>query len=260
MNRIDRKFQNLRSAKEKALAVFVTAGYPRVDSTAAIIRALEEGGADLVELGMPYSDPLADGPVIQQSSAAALANGVTLESILADVRMIRSSSDLPIVLMGYLNPILRFGEESFFLQAAAAGVDGMILPEIPLEEFGRFSDLLQAQDLAGILLVTPATGGDRIRAIDEKSSGFLYCVSTTGVTGMHGGNGVDDYLKRVRDHVRKNPLMVGFGIATPDDARRFGTSVDGVIVGSAFIRFLATDPSPEAIGRWAREFKRVLQP
>jgi len=259
MNRIDAKFQNLRGRSEKALAVFVTAGFPHADATPTIVHALEDGGADIIELGMPFSDPLADGPVIQASSAAALANGATLESVLEDVRMIRSSSDVPVVLMGYLNPILSFGEDEFFREAAAAGVDGMILPEVSLEEFARFSDRLRTHDLSGILLVTPVTGSERIKAIDERSSGFLYCVSTTGVTGMPGSSSAGDYLKMVKGHVRKNPLMVGFGIATPDDAKRLCSSVDGVIVGSAFIRFLATSPSSEAIGGWAARFKGALR-
>jgi tryptophan synthase alpha chain len=259
MNRIDIKFLNLHNEGVNALAVFVTAGFPHVHSTPTIVRALEEGGADIIELGMPFSDPLADGPVIQQSSAVALANGVTLESILDDVRTIRSSSNVPVVLMGYLNPILSFGEERFFREAAAAGVDGVILPEVPLEEFGRFSDRLKTNALSGILMVTPMSGGERIRLLDEQSSGFLYCVSTTGVTGMGGGNVADDYLKRIRAHTQKNPLMVGFGIATPDDATRFGRSVDGVIVGSAFISFLGTLPSSRDIGAWVREFKGALQ-
>ncbi len=260
MNRIDSTFQRLRQKKEKALAVFVTAGFPCINSTTAIAHALEAGGADIIELGMPFSDPLADGPVIQQSSAAALANGVTLESVLDDVRTIRLSSGIPIILMGYLNPIFRYGEEKFFRQAAAAGVDGIILPEVPLEEFHWFSARLRGNSLSGILMVTPATGTERIRALDEESTGFLYCVSTTGVTGMRGGSMAEDYLIKIREHARKNPLMVGFGIATPEDATWYGKSVDGVIVGSAFVSFLATSPSSSDISAWTRGFKDGVAP
>ncbi len=255
MNRIDGTFRSLRQENEKALAVFVTAGFPCANSTTAIVHALEDGGADIIELGMPFSDPLADGPVIQQSSAVALANGVTLESVLDDVRTIRLSSGIPIVLMGYLNPIFRYGEERFFRQAAAAGVDGIILPEIPLEEFRRFSGKLHENSLSGVLMVTPATGPERIEALDEASTGFLYCVSATGVTGMRGGDVAEGYLKRIREHARKNPLMVGFGIATPEDAGRYARSVDGVVVGSAFVSFLATSPSASDISAWCRGFK-----
>lgn len=259
MNRIDCRFRSLRNERGKALAVFLTAGFPRRDSTPAIVHALEAGGADIVELGMPFSDPLADGPVIQQSSAAALANGVTLDAVLEDVRMIRSASDIPIVLMGYVNPILSLGEERFFSDAAAAGADGVILPEVPLEEFSRFSARLKRHTLAGILMVTPATGPGRLRELDEQSSGFLYCVSTTGVTGGPGGNVAGTYLERVREHATKNPLMVGFGIATPADAGRYCRWVDGVIVGSAFLSFLATSPASGDIRAWARGFKGALQ-
>ncbi len=258
MNRIERRFLSLRASGGKALAVFVTAGFPRAGSTPGIVRALEAGGADIMELGMPFSDPLADGPVIQQSSAAALANGVTLGSVLDDVRAVRSSSDIPIVLMGYLNPIFRFGEERFFREAAEAGVDGVILPEVPLEEFGRFSGILQRSSLSGILMITPATGDERIRRMDERSSGFLYCVSATGVTGTTGGKVAGDYLARARTHARKNPLMVGFGIATPEDAGRYAPLADGVIIGSAFIRLLSASPSPEDIASWTRGFKSAL--
>lgn len=258
MNRIETKFRSLQGRQGKALAVFVTAGFPRAGSTPAVVQALEDGGADIIELGMPFSDPLADGPVIQRSSAAALANGVTLESVLDDVRMIRSSSDVPIVLMGYLNPIFRFGEERFFREAAASGVDGMILPEVPLEEFGRFSEALRESNLAGILMVTPATPGERVRVLDEQSSGFLYCVSRTGVTGTGGGSVDEGYLKRIREHVQKNFLMAGFGIATPGDAGRYCRFVDGVIVGSACVSFLATFPSSGDIAAWAGGFKAAL--
>lgn len=259
MNRIDCTFRSLQSRREKALAVFVTAGFPQARSTPAIVHALVEGGADIIEVGMPFSDPVADGPVIQESSATALANGTTLDSVLADVRTIRSSSDVPIILMGYLNPVLSFGEEKFFRGAAAAGVDGMILPEVPLEEFGRFSGRLQENGLSGILMVTPATPGERIRALDGQSSGFLYCVSKTGVTGTGGGNAEEDYLRRIREHATRNFLMAGFGIATPEDGARYGRFVDGVVVGSVCVRFLATAPSSREIAAWVRGFRIALQ-
>jgi tryptophan synthase alpha chain len=258
MSRIAKRFENLRDRNEKALALFVTAGFPEHDSTPGLASLFEEGGCDLIELGMPFSDPLADGPAIQVSSARALANGVTLDSILEDVRSIREQSDIPLVLMGYLNPILRFGEKRFFAAAAASGVDGIILPEVPLEEFDRFSTLLNENTLEGILLVTPATPVRRIQAIDAASSGFLYCVSTTGVTGTRVGGDPAAYLQKVKSHAHKNPLMVGFGISTPADARTYATVSDGIIVGSALIRFLATSPTDEGIRAWVRGFKDAL--
>ena len=259
MNRIAARFAELRKRKGKGLALFLTAGFPKLNSTPHLVKSLEEGGADFVELGMPFSDPLADGPIIQESSARALENGVTLESILHDVQTIRRNSAIPIVLMGYLNPILNFGERRFFAEAARAGVDGVILPEVPLEEYGRFSAFLEGNGLDGILLVTPASPVERIRAIDMASSGFLYCVSTTGVTGARGSGAPADYLKKVKSHSEKNPLMVGFGISTPDDAKAYASVSDGVIVGSALIRFLSSSPSHTDIVDWVKRYKAILR-
>jgi len=259
MNRINRRFEELRGRNEKALALFVTAGFPHADSTPGLVGALEKGGADIIELGLPFSDPLADGPVIQDSSARALANGVTLESILDDVHTIREFSEIPILLMGYLNPILRFGEKLFFADAARAGVDGVILPEVPVEEFDRFSHMIRRNGLAGVLLVTPESPPDRIRLIDAVTSGFLYCVSTTGVTGTRSNSTPEGYLRQIRSHGVRHPVMVGFGIASPDDAGRYASIADGVIVGSALIRFLSSTPSHEAVVEWVRGFKTAVR-
>lgn len=258
MSRIAERFRKLRESNEKALALFVTAGFPERNSTPGLVSLFEQGGCDLVELGMPFSDPLADGPPIQESSSRALANGVTLDSILENVRSIREQSNIPIVLMGYSNPILRFGEERFYAAAADSGVDGVILPEVPLEEFAKSSRLFKENALDGILLVTPASPAGRIEAIDATSSGFLYCVSTTGVTGTRVGGDPREYLKQVKSHAHKNPLMVGFGISTPADARAYASAADGVIVGSALIRFLATSPTDAEIRAWVTEFKEAL--
>jgi tryptophan synthase alpha chain len=259
VNRIEKRMNGLRSRGEKGLGLFVTAGYPLRDSTPGLVEALEDGGADIIELGMPFSDPLADGPVIQNSSAESLSHGTTIGSILADVRRIRQGSEIPIVLMGYVNPILAYGEERFFAEAADAGVDGLILPEVPLEEYPRFAGPLRTHDLAGILLVTPASSSDRIEAIDARSSGFVYCVSATGVTGERKGRAPAEYLENVRRNAKRNPVLVGFGVSSPDDARAYAPAVDGVIVGSALIRFLSTSPEPVAIESWVRAFKDALQ-
>jgi tryptophan synthase alpha chain len=260
MNRIDEALAARRKKGEKALGLFLTAGYPHPDSTVELVLALEQGGADLIEIGMPFSDPLADGPVIQQSSAIALGNGVTLETIFEDVRRIRASSGIPIVLMGYLNPILRFGREQFFQCASEAGVDGVILPEVPLEESAEFSMMAEAHRLALILLVTPASPEERIREIDRRSSGFLYCVSSTGVTGSKSAKPAAEYLAFVRRQATKNPLLVGFGIATPDDARTFTAHADGAIIGSALIRFVATGARGSNVAEWVRQFTGALRP
>jgi len=259
MNRIDETLNSLRAKGEKALGLFLTAGYPHLDSTADLVLALEQGGADVIEIGMPFSDPLADGPVIQQSSAAALGNGVTLDTIFDDVRRIRKSSVIPVVLMGYLNPILRYGREEFFRRASEAGVDGIILPEVPLEESTEFSSMLAGNGLAHIMLVTPASPGERIREIDQRSSGFLYCVSSTGVTGSRSSTVAGEYLAHLRRHTGKNPLLVGFGIATPEDACIYSEQSDGVIIGSALIRLIASGASSSAVADWVRQFRNALR-
>jgi tryptophan synthase alpha chain len=259
MNRIDETLNALREKGEKALGLFLTAGFPERDSTTELVLSLQQGGADLLEIGMPFSDPIADGPVIQQSSAIALGNGVTLDTIFDDVRQIRKSSSIPIVLMGYLNPILCYGREKFFQRASECGVDGIILPEVPLEESAEFSVMHDVNGLAQILLVTPASPGERIGEIDRRSSGFLYCVSSTGVTGSRSGHPAAEYLAYVRRHAEKNPLLVGFGIATPEDARASSVHSDGVIIGSALIRFVAGGPSREEIIQWVRQFKKGLR-
>lgn len=258
-NRIAGELGRIRAEGEKALALFITAGFPELSSTAGLVPRLAAAGADIIELGMPFSDPLADGPVIQESSAVALKNGVTIATILNDVRTIRKSCNTPLVLMGYVNPILSYGAQRFFDDAAAAGVDGVILPELPLEESGRFASQMKSNRLAQILLVTPTTPPERIREIDRASDGFLYCVATTGVTGSGGKAAEAEYVARVKSNAAKNPVLVGFGISTPDDARRAATHADGVIVGSALIRLLQKGDQPDEAYRWVGEMRRGLE-
>jgi tryptophan synthase alpha chain len=257
MNRITDKLQLLRQRNEKALALFLTAGYPTRDATVDLVLALERAGADIIELGMPFSDPLADGPVIQRASAIALKNGVTLDSILEDVNTIRKKSVVPIVLMGYVNPILRYGPGRFFSAAASAGADGIIVPELPLEESGMFSQLIVSAGLSHIHLVAPTTSTERMRRIDDVSSGFLYCVSVTGVTGMEGNIVSEEYLQRVRLTARKNPVLVGFGIHSAADVKRYARLADGVIVGSALLQRLTVEPQEET-AEWVRGLKNAL--
>ncbi len=257
MGRIEQALEGLRSAKQKALALFVTAGFPTLGSTVDVALALEQGGADIVEVGMPFSDPLADGPVIQQSSAVALKNGVTLARILEDVRAIRRHSTIPLVLMGYLNPILRYGFANFMRNASDAGIDGIILPEVPLEEVPRFR--VDLNGLSQILLVTPESPPERVEAIDRVCGGFLYCVSTTGVTGSDVRSDVGEYLAGVRAHVKKNRMLVGFGISRPEDAGMYVRHADGVIVGSALIRAISEGTSGDALAVWVRQFKNAIQ-
>ena len=258
MGRIEEKLTALKNRKKKALVFFLTAGFPNADSTPHIVAALESGGADMVEIGMPFSDPLADGPIIQRSSATALKNGTTLDTTLDSVCRIRSHSSVPLVLMGYLNPIVEYGPDKFFQRAHEAGVDGIILPELPLEEVHRFSNIVATNHLSQILLVTPTTASERIRRIDSASSGFLYCVSTTGVTGSGHGTNVGAYVGHVRNHASKNPLLVGFGISTPEDAATIAQYSDGVIIGSALIRQLDRDRSMDELTGWVGTYRRAI--
>ncbi len=257
MNRLEQRMADLRADGSKALVLFLTAGFPEKNSTVELVLDFEEAGVDAVEIGMPFSDPLADGPVIQKSSARALANGVTIRTILEDVRTIRSRSNIPLILMGYINPVLRYGKQ-FFADAAAAGVDGVIFPEIPLEESNTFIKAIVANGMSNIMLVTPTTPPERITAIDGVSTGFLYCVSTTGVTGGTKGPPAADYLHQVKSSAPRNPVLVGFGIATPGDVRRVAPLCDGVIVGSALLRKLGDGTTREELRRWIGEMKGAL--
>lgn len=258
MGRIEQKLAALKRAKKKALVFFLTAGFPERNSTESIAESLEQGGADILEIGMPFSDPLADGPVIQHSSSVALKNGITLDAIFAIIDAIRSKSTIPLVLMGYLNPIMEYGPEKFFTKAAKIGVDGIILPELPLEEAGRFKKTVDANGLSQILLVTPTTSAERIRNIDAASNGFLYCVSMTGVTGSDRRTDIQSYLTTVRHHASRNPLLVGFGISAPQDASAVAANVDGVIIGSALIRKISGSAAPGQLRAWTQEFRTAL--
>ena len=257
-NRIQEKLAMLQSKGEKALACFLTAGFPTIDATVPWVLEVERGGADIIELGMPFSDPLADGPVIQHSSQVALHNGVTLDTILSDVKAVRKFSEIPLVLMGYLNPILAYGPDKFFSAASKAGVDGIILPELPLEESGRYTSILDRTGLLQILLVTPATSPERIALIDRASNGFLYCVSTTGVTGSAGRSLQDTYFSVVKRCAKKNPVLVGFGIKTPAHARAAARYANGVIVGSALIQKMERGRSAGNIHQYIRQLKEGL--
>ena len=260
MNRLRQTMIRCAAQKEKALACFLTAGYPTPAKLLSLVSAVEKGGADIIELGMPFSDPMADGPVIQHSSHVALKQGVTLDWILSQVRLIRHRSEIPIVLMGYLNPIIAYGAEKFFSTAALAGGDGFRLPALPLEEQDRYAGLIKANKLANILLVTPTTLPARISVIDKRSSGFLYCVSTAGVTGSRKNSIDTRYIKEVKSSARKNPVLVGFGIRTAEDARRAVHDADGVIVGSALIELIGKGKSFTVVESFVRRIKEGMQP
>ncbi|MFH0990436.1 MAG: tryptophan synthase subunit alpha [bacterium] len=258
MNRISSTLHVLLEKNEKALVLFLTMGFPELRSALRLIPLFEQCGADMIELGMPFSDPLADGPVIQRSSQLALKNGITLKEILGQLSEIRRNTSIPLILMGYLNPILSYSTISFFKDAATSGADGIILPELPLEEVKKISHHYRKNALSQILLVSPTTPVERMKEIDRACSGFLYCVSSTGVTGNATSERVESYLNRVKQSVRKNPVLAGFGIGTPQQARRFSPFVDGVIVGSALIRKLEERRSEREIGKWITAVKHAL--
>lgn len=237
MSKIRELFLN---KKERVLNVYCTAGYPNLDSIGEVINALQQNGADLVEIGMPYSDPLADGPVIQQSSMVALANGMTIATLLQQLRELKDRISIPVILMGYMNPVLQYGFERFCADAAAAGVDGLILPDLPEYEFEtEYGPVIHQYGLDFIFLVTPETSPERIRKLDQLSSGFLYAVSSSSTTGNEKDmSGVDAYLQRLQSSQLKNPVLVGFGIRDKqsfDAACRYS---NGAIIGSAYIRAL----------------------
>lgn len=221
------------------MSLFITAGYPDLDSTVDLVLGFEKNGADLIELGMPFSDPLADGPTIQYASNVAIENGVTMNKIFDMVRRIREKSEIPIILMGYINPVFRYGIEAFCSHAKECGADGLIIPDAPLEESADLSETASRYGLDMIYLVAPNSTDNRMRMVDSKSSGFVYCVSVTGVTGARSGEevvrSVQRFIDRVKTNVTKNPKLVGFGIKNYEDATLIARDVDGFIVGSALI-------------------------
>lgn len=237
MSRIETLFSR---KKERVLNVYCTAGYPELNSTMDIILTLEKSGADLIELGMPYSDPLADGPVIQASSSKALQNGMSIEVLFDQLKDLRTKTQVPLILMGYMNPVIQYGFRKFCEDAAAVGVDGLILPDLPEYEYETmYGDIIQKAGLDFIFLVTPETSESRIKKLDSLSSGFLYAVSSSTTTGNEKDfDQVTVYLQRLKDMQLKNPVLVGFGIKdknTFDTACRYA---NGAIIGSAYIKAL----------------------
>lgn len=249
VSRIDDLFKGLQRDGRKALIPYVMAGDPDVDATGRLVLELERRGADLVELGVPFSDPLADGPTIQRASQRALESKTTLRGILSLVRDLRGRTQIPLVLMTYYNPVFAYGEESFLAHAREAGVDGIIVPDLPVDEGGAFYDKAEGAGIDGILLVAPTSPDDRVRMLAERARGFLYYVSLTGVTGSRSklASDLPEKLATVRALTDK-PLAVGFGVSTPEHATLIGQSADGVVVGSALIdRWEKAGPGPEGI-------------
>ncbi|MBL7739971.1 MAG: tryptophan synthase subunit alpha [Chitinophagaceae bacterium] len=244
MSRISELFAR---KKERVLNVYCTAGFPQVDSTVKVMKALQAHGADLIELGMPYSDPLADGPVIQHSSSIAIAGGMTIAKLFEQLKEFRKEIRLPVVLMGYMNPVLQYGFEKFCSDAAAVGIDGLILPDLPIYEFEtEYGAIIKKHGLDFIFLVTPETSVERIKKLDGLSSGFLYAVSSSSTTGSNKNIGdTEQYLQQLKGLGLRNPVLVGFGIKDKASFDAASKHANGAIIGSAFIKALETNPSVE---------------
>lgn len=237
MSRIKDLFERKSS---RVLNVYCTAGYPKLNSTLEVMSALQSNGADLIELGMPYSDPLADGPVIQHSSTVALENGMTIHTLFEQLKDFRKEIHVPVILMGYMNPVLQYGFEQFCKDAAAVGVDGLILPDLPEYEFEtEYGAVIKKYGLDFIFLVTPETSDKRIAKLDELSSGFLYAVSSSSTTGSDKNmTDVNAYLQKLKALQLKNPVLVGFGIKDKQTFESACAYANGAIIGTAFIKAL----------------------
>ncbi len=240
MQRIDRLFKRLKAKGEKALIPFITAGDPDLAATRTLVLEMSKRGADLIELGVPFSDPLADGPTIQAASCRAVKGGTHLQDVMALAEQLRAETDVPLVLMGYYNPILKYGLEATAREAASQGVDGFIIPDLPLEEAGPWRTAAIKEGIAPVLLAAPTSGEARIRRAAQLTRGFLYYVSVTGITGARTELPADlaAALKEVRALVRC-PLAVGFGISTPEQVQWLAPHVDAVVVGSAIVQRVA---------------------
>jgi tryptophan synthase alpha chain len=236
MNRIDQKFIQLKKQKKQAFIAFITAGYPDLSTTAKLVMELEKKGVDIIELGVPFSDPLADGPMIQEASGYSLKQGTNLVKILNLVKQARKTTSLPICLMTYYNPVFCFGEKSFVDQAVASGVDGVIIPDLPYEEATKFTHYANQRGLANICFVTPTSSVARIKAILKVARGFIYYVSLTGVTGSRKSLSADLKIKLAAvKKLTAKPVCVGFGISNSSQVKAVRKIADGVIIGSAIV-------------------------
>lgn len=235
MNRIDQLFKNKPSG---ILNIYCTAGFPALNDTLSIVEALQQSGADMVELGMPFSDPLADGPVIQESSTRAIANGMRISVLFEQLKGFRDRVSLPVILMGYMNPVLQFGVENFCRKCAEVGVDGLILPDLPMDEYeNEYRPLFEQYGLHLIFLVTPETSEARIRKIDSVSKGFVYAVSSSSTTGKDKVMGDQQaYFARLKAMGLQNPVLIGFGIKDKATFTTACTNSSGAIIGSAFVK------------------------
>lgn len=241
MNRIDQLFDK---DKSNILSVYFTAGFPQLNDTLPIIQSLEKNGVKLLEIGIPFSDPMADGPVIQNSGSKALQNGMNLKTLFAQLSVVRESVQIPLVLMGYLNPIMQFGFDDFCAEAERCGIDGIIIPDLPFEDYlENYKSIAEAHGLHIIMLITPETSAERIRLIDKHTNGFIYMVSTASVTGAKSSFGDENlaYFSRVNGMNLKNPRLIGFGISNKLTFDAACKNASGAIIGSKFVTLLQTE-------------------
>ena len=237
MNRIQEKLQE----DKKLLSIYFTAGYPKLDDTVSIIQDLEKNGIDMIEIGLPFSDPLADGPTIQESSTIALNNGMTTEKLFSQLKDIRKSVSIPLIIMGYFNPMLQYGVEKFCKKCEEIGIDGLIIPDLPVDVYSeKYQAIFEKHNLLNVFLITPQTSLERIEFIDSVSKGFIYMVSSASVTGATSGFGEETkkYFKRISDMNLRNPQVVGFGISDKETFNEATQYSSGAIIGSAFIKHL----------------------
>jgi tryptophan synthase alpha chain len=255
-NRIEQLFEK---KKERILSVYFSAGFPGLNDTSTIMKSLQAAGADIIEVGIPFSDPVADGPTIQKSNKIALDNGISLKRIFDQLANIRASVHIPIIMMGYINPVLQYGLEAFCEKCAEVGVDGLILPDLPMQEYlDEYQTMFEAYGIINIFLITPQTSESRIRDIDSNSRGFIYMVSSASTTGAKGGISDDQiqYFERVKAMKLQNPTLIGFGISNHESFEKASHHSAGAIIGSAFINVLknATDLNQD-INAFIKEVK-----
>lgn len=242
--------------KENILSVYFTAGYPQLDDTIRVMQALEKEGVEMLEIGVPFSDPMADGPVIQASGTQALLNGMSVKTLFSQLEDVRTTVTIPLILMGYLNPILQFGFEAYCQRAASCGIDGLIIPDLPFAEYlENYKPIADRHGLQMIMLITPETSEERIRLIDDQTSGFIYMVSSASVTGARKSFGEQNlsYFKRVNAMGLKNPRLIGFGISNRETFEAACEAAAGAIIGSRFISLLESESSVEAAAKKLRE-------
>lgn len=259
MNRINKKFRELKKKRKKAFIAYICAGDPTLGDTYRLAFALEEAGVDLIELGVPFSDPLADGPTIQAASGRALKNKVNLTKIFSLVEKLRKKIDIPIVFMAYYNPVYQFGLKNFILKARKSGLDGVIIPDLPPEEAGDFTKIAKEKDFCTIFLLAPTSTKKRIKMISSSSKGFIYYVSVTGVTGVRDRLG-EDMRKNLRaiKRMTKKPVAIGFGISKPQQIKTIAKYADGVIVGSAIIKIIEKNIKNKNLVKKVKRFVKTL--